>query len=1018
MSGIFAPSRVRDTKLWQHLATGYATTSHATTAVTLAENVAGLCELAENRIKGMPALHPEFTLHDERHLVRVTELMALVVGNALSSLNPLEVGLLILSAYFHDQGMIPEADELKTIETSDDFLLHSQLWRASHSNLTELAEQLTSSVVNELERETIVRKEAELLNAMKTDYVRQTHGPRGAAFIKTRLADDPRLQVAGVHINDVLALLCVSHVLPATDLRPDKGYHYDTLIATFTVNLRYLAVILRLADILDFDKERTPDALFRAIHFTSNVSLAEWEKHRGVQGWTITPDLIRFEMYFSHPVYERLARTFLEWIDNELVSAAEIVRSFPKPFCDRYHLYLPQRVDRSRIGAKDGEYVYHDLEFGLSRDEIVKLLLTEKLYREPSLAIRELVQNSLDALRYRRALYQVEGLDWREGRVEVEHRLDGRGRDVLVCRDNGVGMDELVITNYLTNVGRSYYQSPYFEQERNRFRARGADFDPCSRFGIGFMSCFMIGDHIVIQTRRDYGPGKDHGVPWVVEINGLSGLVVLRRGPDNQAVGTTITVHGRDAQILVDEWSDRIQLVKRIHGICLAVEFPIRAVCKVNGIEESYEVPVGPYKRLTELEVCHLIPFRTFEESFAKIDPRLNGTIRESFLVDDRNMPVVANKAAGWVRSEKERSAKLQRADGSFPEVDYRMDKGQVCCDGILVAGEPGRDGREHLWGTVYPDQMGLDSPFVLDVRGEIKPELTAARTPPEHDYQGPSWERLRMMVRLAHGRLWEQVLALTDAGLSSAEFWKLACIYNMRFPAMRRGAIWNYLALPFKKEGADTKWKKVSDLREFSFDESEVVEIPKFGKMVAPEEVTCWERKENGASVKWDMQLVLVQMATLVENEKSVSFELTTPSSKDLVPEEFRLRSRFDWGAVLIPYRCTGEALLSAQSAMRTANRNHPLVEIALRERFSERGGPLEEFARVAVACFSDKDTLKAMAVNVHKPTRWMRYVARMYLAIDWNRVSSSLRAPYPVWTEGRGRVVVTEAVIEEWTR
>jgi hypothetical protein len=73
-------------------------------------------------------------------------------------------------------------------------------------------------------------------------------------------------------------------------------------------------------------------------------------------------------------------------------------QSFPKAFCDSYRLDIPQRVDRSRIGPKDGRYVYHDLEFTLSRDEIVGLLMTEKLYRTPSLAIRELVQNALDAL--------------------------------------------------------------------------------------------------------------------------------------------------------------------------------------------------------------------------------------------------------------------------------------------------------------------------------------------------------------------------------------------------------------------------------------------------------------------------------------------------------------------------------------------------------------------------------------------------------------------------------------------
>lgn len=341
-----------------------------------------------------------------------------------------------------------------------------------------------------------------------------------------------------------------------------------------------------------------------------------------------------------------------------------------------------------------------------------------------------------------------------------------------------------------------------------------------------------------------------------------------------------------------------------------------------------------------------------------------------------------------------------------------------MCCDGILVAGEAGRGGRELLYGTTYPDQIDLYSPFVLDVRGEIKPELTAARTPPDHDYQGPSWDRLRMLVALAHGRLWEKVLSLTDSGLDPAEFWRLASIYNSRLPAMRCGPIWDYLALPFKAGETDTTWRKLSGLGEFTFDESEVVVVHRFGKMVVPEDVACWERTQNGASVKWDMQLVLVQMSTLVENEKSVKFEMVSPSSRELTPEECRLPTRFEYGPVLIPYRCGNQALLSAQSAIVTANRNHPLVELAVRERFSERKGPLEQFARAAVSCFSEKNTLKALGTDVTSPSRWMKHVARMYCSIDWNRVTTSLRAPYPLWTEAKGRVDVTAATLKAWAQ
>jgi HSP90 family molecular chaperone len=86
--------------------------------------------------------------------------------------------------------------------------------------------------------------------------------------------------------------------------------------------------------------------------------------------------------------------------------------------------------------------------------------MTDKLYGKEHLCIRELLQNSLDALRHRRALFREVGTDWGEGRVDFTHYIDSNGYEVLQCFDNGSGMDEFIIRNHFVRVGRSYYRSP------------------------------------------------------------------------------------------------------------------------------------------------------------------------------------------------------------------------------------------------------------------------------------------------------------------------------------------------------------------------------------------------------------------------------------------------------------------------------------------------------------------------------------------------------------------------------
>jgi len=74
-------------------------------------------------------LHPEFTLHDDTHLLRVTELMAQVMPARVLEkvLNPVEIALLILAAHFHDVGMIVDAQEASQIRQSEGYMIARQI---------------------------------------------------------------------------------------------------------------------------------------------------------------------------------------------------------------------------------------------------------------------------------------------------------------------------------------------------------------------------------------------------------------------------------------------------------------------------------------------------------------------------------------------------------------------------------------------------------------------------------------------------------------------------------------------------------------------------------------------------------------------------------------------------------------------------------------------------------------------------------------------------------------------------
>jgi len=68
---------------------------------------------------------PTYTLHDTTHARNVAELMADLLGTRLADPTPLEGALLILSAFFHDIGMLSAHDDLINVIAEpewDDFL--------------------------------------------------------------------------------------------------------------------------------------------------------------------------------------------------------------------------------------------------------------------------------------------------------------------------------------------------------------------------------------------------------------------------------------------------------------------------------------------------------------------------------------------------------------------------------------------------------------------------------------------------------------------------------------------------------------------------------------------------------------------------------------------------------------------------------------------------------------------------------------------------------------------------------
>ena len=280
--------------------------------------------------------------------------------------------------------------------------------------------------------------------------------------------------------------------------------------------------------------------LFAHLSVKHPISIKEWNKHRSIESWIIDSSIIQFHAKCTHPAIEASIHAFCDIIDGELSQCNNLLPGINEALKRRgisSSLKIPFQINRDKIETKKDIYgkpiyLYRPTQFRLSKTQVIDLLMGTKLYGNPEVALRELIQNSIDACLLRKALENNWGNEYHP-EITIKYYKEGDD-DVLEVRDNGTGMDQSIIDNYYTSIGTSFYKSSEFYELKSQ---SGADFTPTSRFGIGILSCFMVADTLIVDTRRLYDSHSSSEALNIV-VEGQESIFVITPGK-LKAPGTT-----------------------------------------------------------------------------------------------------------------------------------------------------------------------------------------------------------------------------------------------------------------------------------------------------------------------------------------------------------------------------------------------------------------------------------------------------------------------------------------------
>ncbi|GAB3857092.1 hypothetical protein GCM10028822_30240 [Hymenobacter terrigena] len=376
-------------------------------------------------------------------------------------------------------------------------------------------------------------------------------GYKGTAFqINNKLPKEHR---------DIAGLIARSHNLNIRDC-VSYLHKYDRTGRNYqNIHAVYLMALLRVADIMQIHASRASGMVLKCREVVSPLSRNEFLSHQAVTNISFNSDDKEALWVEAMPqkvaVFLRL-KEWLSWIQNELDSSWAVLGEVYGSQEDLRHLGLRYRRVRSNLddvaefAKSEGiNYIPARIRFDVARAELLKLLIGPLYGDDPSYGVRELMQNSVDAVReyehYVQNNPQYANIARRsqEADVVIElSALDDCGRSIMTISDRGIGMSEYVIREYFLRAGASYRQSSAWKtsfetddiSENNAAKSKVLR---SGRFGVGALAAFLIGHRIEVETRHI---NNDFGYHFITSLD--SEIIEITRS-DKFAIGTSIKIH-------------------------------------------------------------------------------------------------------------------------------------------------------------------------------------------------------------------------------------------------------------------------------------------------------------------------------------------------------------------------------------------------------------------------------------------------------------------------------------------
>jgi len=361
-------------------------------------------KLVGKALENIGGFYPHFSNHNASHSQQILVNIERLLGDDIDLLSATDTWLILEAAYWHDAGMLVDAEKAKKVHNEDNF---KKMLREIEQNKSSDLHEFAKVFLNDGWQGAIALEEhpfdgVEKYRQLIAEYFRKEHANRIGNIVledyKNLGINTPRTELLPKRLFRYLGNICVGHGMNF-DKMMEVLPRCQTGLGTEDCHPLFVACLLRLGDLFDLDDNRFCPVMVKHVSNMPSVSKYHHDKHLSLREFQLDKRTIKLIAECPDEMSYVETQNWFGWIREEFqnqMSQWNLIVPDPK----FGSLPTIEQLDVKIDGNK--ELLNHKpMKFGLEEKNAIQILQGANLYKDISSVLRELIQNSIDATQIR-----------------------------------------------------------------------------------------------------------------------------------------------------------------------------------------------------------------------------------------------------------------------------------------------------------------------------------------------------------------------------------------------------------------------------------------------------------------------------------------------------------------------------------------------------------------------------------------------------------------------------------------